>query len=359
MDDRPQLHAPIFGRDEYRQWARLSRVLRLTAARHCAGWAVHLDTIQPRPLRSALNNASHVANAQKMEHWYALVSAAPDGARLLLIDTDTMILRPLDDLWDRPFDFAYTTKVSRFPFNSGVVAFRASDRVRRFVAAWRDENLRMLEDRVHHQVWRKKYGGINQAALGHMLEQGLHRELQVAELPCLEWNCEDAHWDLFDPAVTRIVHLKSGLRQVIFFQHPGKPSTHRLAKLWKGLEQQALAAEGAAAGAAAGRAVRPGVPVGACAPGVSASRIAPARRLAPRGNPVPVRAQGPGRPRLHEPGAVTVHAILPPRVYDAYSRQALAAGTSVREVLRQTLVDRASARGFQPKTRQAPMVAAD
>ena len=326
MPDRPQLHAPVFGPDASGQWARLARVLRFTAARHCREWAVHIDAIRPPAMRSAMNNDSHVTNTQKMQHWHELVAAAPDGARLLLVDADTMILRPLLDLWDQPFDFAYTTKPSRFPFNSGVIAVRVSDAVRRFFATWLEENRRMLGDPVHHQVWRRKYGGINQAALGLLLERGDHRTLAVRELPCLEWNCDDSSWSAFDPNVTRIVHVKSALRAAIFFGHAVALPTLRLVKLWRALEQAALSSDPAAAPDPARHPARRLTrPVGRveAAPGGSRSAVDQAPR---------------GRPRIHEPGAITVHATLPPKVYDTYARRALAQGKPVRQVLRDALV---------------------
>jgi hypothetical protein len=173
-----------------------------------------------------------------MEAWCRTVCDAADGAEILLIDADTMILQPLDDLWSRPFDFAYTTKDSRFPFNSGVVAVRVSDRMREFFRRWLDENRAMLGDRVHHQAWRQKYGGINQAALGRALESGWARDLRVAELPCREWNCEDSQWRYFTAEKTRIVHVKSALRAAVLGHGPALPYIQPLVTIWRRLDKQ-------------------------------------------------------------------------------------------------------------------------
>ena len=250
----PRLEACYFGGDPTGQWCRMVRVLTHCAAQHCATWDVQIRHIIPPLLKSALGIASHVENTQKMEHWHHLVSTAPDGAQLLLTDADTMILRPLDDLWDREFDLAYTTKESRFPFNSGVVALRVSPEVRAFVAAWRDENLRMLGDGQHHQEWRRRYGGINQASLGCMLEQGERYGVRLGTLPCREWNCEDSSWAAFDPHVTRLVHLKSSLRKALFHRgYLGHLAQLRpLITIWRQLEHEALAAGRPPLGAPAG-----------------------------------------------------------------------------------------------------------
>ncbi len=268
----PCLEACCFGADPDGQWARMARVLAWTAGQHCPGWVSHIQRIRPQPMVSALGIASHVANTQKMEHWYTLVSAAPDGARLLLLDADTMITRPLDDVWDRDFDLAYTTKESRFPFNSGVVFVRVTDRARAFVSAWRDENRRMLGDSAHHQTWRKRYGGINQASLGFMLAQPPRAGLTIATLPCVEWNCEDFSWERFDPRVTRIVHLKSSLRRAIFLRTAVGQHVRPLAALWGTLEREALEAERQAVSSPALTGVRrpPLGPPGATSPRLGA-----------------------------------------------------------------------------------------
>lgn len=246
------LSASYFNAEPGGRWARLARVLAHSAATHCPAWARRIEAITPAPLTSALGIPSHVHNTQKMAAWAEAVDRAPEGAELLLIDADTVILRPLDDVWDRIVDVGYTTKASRFPFNSGVVFLRVSPRTRAFVRAWLDENIRMLGDKTHHVVWRQQYGGINQAALGYMLTQR-PPALQMLELPCAEWNCEDASWPAFDPAVTRILHIKGALRRALF---PGAPvravddpgvMVRRLAALWIAQEQDAIAADAAPA----------------------------------------------------------------------------------------------------------------
>jgi hypothetical protein len=205
---------PNGGVDPLRCYERMAAVLAFTLARHCTGWDRRVEAFAPaddcRPRAMA---DSYVWNTQKMLFWSRLVDEAPDGAELLLLDADIMVLRPLDDLWTRSFDMAYTTKVdARLPFNTGVVALRLSPAVRAFHERWVNEQLKMLRDQAFHATYRHKYGGIHQAALGYCLEQGAAKHLELLELPCTEWNCEDATWRQFSPETTRIVHLKSGLR---------------------------------------------------------------------------------------------------------------------------------------------------
>lgn len=235
----PRLIGCYFGKSDI--YERMARVLIYTARKHCAGWDVQIQRIAPPEIRDAHHGAvpSHVFNTQKMEAWYQAVEACADGDRVCLIDADTMILRPLDDIWDRPFDYAYTTKNHRFPFNSGVMFLRVSPRIRAFVQVWRDENRRMLREYEFHMPWRAKFGGINQASLGYALQSGLTRELAILELPCLEWNCEDTCWDAYDPEVTRIVHIKSQLRRAVFENPRRAARLLPLVTRWRQLELDA------------------------------------------------------------------------------------------------------------------------
>lgn len=209
----PRLESCYFADDPSGEWRRLAAVLEATALQQCPGWRVSVNRVHPEIRVSALGVPSHARNTEKMDEWHRIVMASADGDRLLLIDADTFIARPLDPVWDLDFDLAYTTKQSRFPFNSGVVFLRISDRVRAFVDAWRTENVRMLGDRNYHTPWRTRYGGINQAALGAMLNRNDLDGLHVAQLPCRIWNCEDSNWWAADVGEPRIVHVKSALRK--------------------------------------------------------------------------------------------------------------------------------------------------
>jgi|GEM_PF-2050441 len=323
---KPVLEACYFGADPDHLWVRMATVLRFTAETYCPNWEIQVRHVRPEPMRSALGIPSHVHNTQKMEHWYHVVTGAPDGARLLLMDADTMILRPLDDVWDRDFDIAYTVKEqTRFPFNSGVVFLRVSDRTRAFVEEWRRENRRMLGDSRHHQVWRKQYGGINQAALGYMLSKGDRAGVHLLTLPCCEWNCEDSSWARFDPATTRIVHIKSGLRRAIFFGLPLPSSgVAELTKTWKALERAALEAE-------CPEPANPGEPERAPdRPAPAEARVAPA----PRG----FRMRG--RPR-ERPEGVVYPVKIPRDTYDAYCRASNRSGDSIHKLLITAIRDRA------------------
>lgn len=240
----PRLVSPWFGDNP--QFTRLAQVLEFTARRHCPGWSVEVYRIEPVPRRSPLGVASHAFNTMKMDAWRDAIAASQDGDQVLLIDADTMILRPLDDVWEWPFDIAYTVKQAQiFPFNSGVVFVRVTPAARAFVDAWQVENARLLDAPAEHQRWRSRYGGCNQAALGAMLESGMidRLGLQMLKIPCAEWNCEDSSWTRFDPERTRIVHIKSALRRAVFGIGPNTSRLRPLVGIWRQLEREVLGPE--------------------------------------------------------------------------------------------------------------------
>lgn len=213
----PRLNACYFVRPDQVYWRRMVRVLEQSAVTHCPGWDVRIQELDAPSLSGA---RSFVSNTHKLDHFCAVVEQAPDGAELLLLDVDTLILRPLDDVWTQRFDLAYTVRSHTFPFNLGVVFLRVSEPVRAFLRIWRDENRRFFFDEKAHRPARQRYGGINQASFGHLLAAGALRGLQLHTLPCLEWNCEDTSWAKFDPRTTRILHVKSALRQAMYRGYP-------------------------------------------------------------------------------------------------------------------------------------------
>lgn len=223
-------------------WERLARVLEFGARRHCSGWDINVRRIAP-PAPTYSISASKTANTHKLDHWTEQVERAEDGQHLLLLDTDTMILGPLDSAWSEEFDFGYTVKTCRFPFNAGAIFLRVSNRCRAFMRWWRDENRLMYQDAAYHKPWYRRFGGMNQAALGKVLTDGVAERMGVrlATLPCAAWNCEDASWAAFDPRVSRIVHLKSGLRLAALATGDGSTRLMPLVRIWRALEREAAA----------------------------------------------------------------------------------------------------------------------
>lgn len=215
----------------------MARVFEYTALKQCPDWTLSLTKLA-MPARMLGKPDNHIANTWKLDHWVEQVHAAADGDEILLIDSDTMILRPLDPIWEQAFDIAYTARAAEYPhpLNGGVVFVRVSDRSRAFLEEWKRINRAMLNDRALRDLWRK-YAGLNQRALGKMLN-AKQQVAHIIQVPCLEWNCEDSEWKNFDPALTRIVHIKSGLRSAIFGP-VRRPHHQPLIRIWETLRLEA------------------------------------------------------------------------------------------------------------------------
>ena len=253
MEQRPQLVASWFGTgSQGEMFRRLADVLEYSAVKHNPAWQVNVAHLEPPPHPSAIGQPSHEWNTQKMEHWVQRALAAPNGALVALLDGDTMVTGPLDEVWKKPFDVAYTIRDGdRLPLNAGVVFLRISDLTRAFMRDWWAWNLHFLNpmnypdvngQKEPHAFWRRRYAGINQASLGYMLEKAPHG-CQVLKLPCSIWNC--CSWERYEEGETRIVHVKSALRRRVFQLPPITPKTPKvqeLCNLWHRMEAEAKAA---------------------------------------------------------------------------------------------------------------------
>ncbi len=221
------------------QYPRMARVLAYTARLFAPAWSIRVEEI-PRPTLASRASQAAMDNSWKLERWARVVEDAPDGAGVLLLDTDTFVTAPLDPLWEIPFDLAYTVRdAAPFPLNGGVVAVRANPRSRAFMRAWHQRDREMLRDLALREPWRRRYGGQNQAALGSLLEGPEVERLHVVRLPCWEWNCEDLSWHRFGPE-TRIVHVHAALRATTFHFGATSPALVPLAALWRRREREAL-----------------------------------------------------------------------------------------------------------------------
>lgn len=214
-------------------WTRAGNVLRATLAEHCPGWELDFRECQ-HPKSGKL-----IGNTLKLASWTDAVDRLPDGTRALLLDADLYVRAPLAQLWEQDFDVAITVRpdTARYPFNCGVVALRVSDKTREFMTlwhAWCEDLWRKAQLRMK---WGAKYGGINQASLGALIESGELEGLHVEMLPCAEWNCEDSTWK--DSEKARIVHLKDELGRCAL-NYPGNyaPHVRELASEWRRIEQE-------------------------------------------------------------------------------------------------------------------------
>lgn len=234
-----ELHSVFFAAADGRgdRWRRMARVLDHSARAAMPDWSVSVRMHTPPALSG--QSASFVSNTHKLDEWERVIAEAPDGAEIVLIDTDTMILGPLDAAFDGDDDVRFTRKynTARFVLNGGVVVVRVNERSRAFMRAWRERNAEFFGDELARAKWIATYGGLNQSALGSLLEE--KHDAKVGFLDCAEWNaCYEPLWQRAASIGAKVVHFKSHLRQALF---SGQNARYfGLISRWKRFERDAL-----------------------------------------------------------------------------------------------------------------------
>lgn len=206
------LYACYFGNGKFEAMARALGASVKANAPECTAEIVRV----PAPLR--LDTFS--SNTEKLAHWRKRVDALPNGKRLVLIDGDTLVLRPLERAFAAfKTPIAMTSKgdkVQRMRYNCGVVFVRGGAAAREFFAKWCEINNRFYENRPLHAPFEARHGGINQAAWGAMREHADPLCASVSDLPCDVWNaCYPPLWTTASERAA-VVHYKSDLRAAIW-----------------------------------------------------------------------------------------------------------------------------------------------
>jgi hypothetical protein len=177
------------------------------------------------------------SNTEKLGHWRRQVDAAQDGAKLVLLDSDTIVTHSLAPAFEAFVSaVAMTDKgpaVSRMRYNCGVVFVHCGPAAKAFFARWQSINDEFLRNRGAHAPYEAKHGGINQAAWGCMRDMKDPLCSAVSDLPCATWNaCYPPLWAR--AAEASVIHYKSDLRISLF--HGGARYTDLVA-LWREYER--------------------------------------------------------------------------------------------------------------------------
>lgn len=206
-------------------YAPLARVLDFSARAYNPGWLVDVVRTRRQPL------TRYDGFRQKAIDWFRAVRHAPEGTPIALLDVDMLITGSLDPVWDEDFDIAVTMReTAREQLNSGAMFVRASTGTVAFLERWMRRTSRLAKDPK-----TRKFS--DQHALAQLLET---TPLRVKYLPCRVWNCEQTHWKDFS-SETRIVHIKSDVRGVIFGHLDAclSPGGDYIVSLWREWDRRA------------------------------------------------------------------------------------------------------------------------
>jgi len=186
------------------------RLLCAFAASRFANSELPLEVLTPGRLALCQPSRFKIdSNTWKLEAINRFAQESPDD--LLILDADMLILREISPAIDGVTDFAYTlADYDRYPpFNGGFLVCRATERGRAELAELTRRNAILAADPELHRVYRQKYQGINQSAMGWMLEDGHKWDA----LPMSVWNvCEPWPVDKRNPPA--VIHVKAKLAQL-------------------------------------------------------------------------------------------------------------------------------------------------
>jgi hypothetical protein len=161
----------------------------------------------------------YLDNTFKLDLWVKFFNETNDN--ILFMDCDMLALRNGEHAFNVPFDVAYTAikQPYKAKINGGVIMTRPTEEAYEFLNELLDVNNRMFKDVDFHEKWRteKGYAGINQAAMGCVLETGINGA-KVHKYMTREWNAIDRDLQDIDNS-TVFVHMKSKIRKLVLQGH--------------------------------------------------------------------------------------------------------------------------------------------
>jgi hypothetical protein len=193
-------------------------VLKESCRRHMPD--VEFVTLHPDNVRKIPRHPTvHITNTLKLQVWGDYIRGADDD--VILIDSDMICHAPGYHAFDKEFDIAYTMRTGRqglrhIPertINGGVVMVRNTPEAKSWIVQLRDINEQMFNDNLFHSKWQTRYPGMNQSAMGWMLEQSGH-PARLHEYTTRDWNAVDCDWHVLKPE-TVFIHCKGRLRSAI------------------------------------------------------------------------------------------------------------------------------------------------
>lgn len=183
-------------RDNYN---RLADVLEKSWAENAR---VPLELHRIQAPETGQRHASFYSNTKKLELWRECFDQDT-----IFVDADMLCLRCPSGGFELVEDIGITGRSGPLPLNGGVMFIKHTKRGKAFMKDFEEINARMLEDKKFHKQWQDKYAGINQSAIGYLIEN----EYQDYDLLPEVYNLCDG-WE--DWRTAHLVHIKGHLRKI-------------------------------------------------------------------------------------------------------------------------------------------------
>jgi hypothetical protein len=215
---------------------KLSKVFEFSVKKNIPDIELEIVTL-PKQDRVPGKIPVFATNTIKLGIWADIMATAVEP--IIFCDADLLLLKDPTPAFDADFDVCFTRRTAKIPFNGGVVFTRPTDQAKKFFSEWKEVNRQMYLDPIFHRAWRKKYAGMNQAALGYILEKNVC-DAKIHYLPCSRWNACDEEWETLSED-TVFLHVKGWLRATLLGNKPKLYEKYKIAcNLWKDYEQAML-----------------------------------------------------------------------------------------------------------------------
>ena len=114
---------------------------------------------------------------------------------IVFLDADTMVLKPLDRVFQDRFDIGYTIRDGyKWPLNTGVLFVVKSPSVDKMFEKWVDYTEKILSDNVLIQEAIDKEGGADQMSFRYILNE--FKDLTFLPLSSKTWNMDKCTRDM-------------------------------------------------------------------------------------------------------------------------------------------------------------------
>ena len=218
------VHTVYFSHPTKKQFFYMLEVLKLSFQENMPESRLEVHLVKP-PIKGG-KSWTITANNHKLPLWNDIVQSATEP--VALIDCDMMLLGDISDVFDEDYDVAYTVRPGPLPFNAGAMFVRPTEPARDYFTRWLAINNKMYSDVHFHGAYRRKYGGLNQAAMGYLLEQNEYHA-KVRTLPGRKYNACHGQWGVPE---NKLVHIKDKLRRSMFGEQPVQASMKKIVKKW-------------------------------------------------------------------------------------------------------------------------------
>lgn len=204
----------------------------------------HVEFITYRPTcppekRETAKPNNDTDNTTKLEIWNTHMQAATEP--VIFADCDMLCVRDASDAFDQIMDIgityqtAWLTRRVNPPMNGGIVFAMPTPRARYFFRQWTIVNAMMYQDENLHFRYQQNWLGMNQAAYGRLVDEGIESEVDIWKLPTRIWNATDKDWANIDDE-TRFIHIKSLLRARLLSGAEPCSDMAKAMRLWRAEE---------------------------------------------------------------------------------------------------------------------------